>query len=165
MVNLKKEVTRKQSSPNFPKNKHFLPPDINTDLCVSGCKKRSFFRKIWRAFLLPPFWDSPFCLITDKLSYAVRVKQTGLNCLSKCITSISVTRINESSEALPLPLFCFLILKPGLSNNAINQLFWNIVTPSEQKSLKKALVRNSSSLVGSEIEANMIHNLWINELN
>ena len=44
-VNLKKGVSRKQSTPNFPKNKHFLPPDTHTYLCVSGGKKCSFFGK------------------------------------------------------------------------------------------------------------------------
>ena len=29
-VNLKKEVARKQSTPNFPKIEHFLPPDTHT---------------------------------------------------------------------------------------------------------------------------------------
>ena len=38
-----KEVTRIQSTPNFPKKEHFLPPDTHTYVCVSGCKKCSFF--------------------------------------------------------------------------------------------------------------------------
>ena len=29
-VNLKTEVTRKQITPNFPKNEHLLPPDTHT---------------------------------------------------------------------------------------------------------------------------------------
>ena len=45
-ANLNTEVTRKQSLPNFSENKHFLPPNM----CF--------------VFLLPPFWDSPFCLTT-----------------------------------------------------------------------------------------------------
>ena len=44
-ANLKTEVTRKQSTPNFPKNKHFLPPDTHTYVCVSPGKKCSFFGK------------------------------------------------------------------------------------------------------------------------
>ena len=32
MANLKPEVTRKQSTPDFPKNYYFLPPDMNTYL-------------------------------------------------------------------------------------------------------------------------------------
>ena len=42
MVNLKTGVSRKQSTPKFLKNKHFLPPD--THRCLSGGKKCSFFR-------------------------------------------------------------------------------------------------------------------------
>ena len=34
---------RKQSTQNFPKNEHFLPPD--THVCVSRGKKCSFFGK------------------------------------------------------------------------------------------------------------------------
>ena len=44
-LNLKTEVTRKQSKPNIPKNQHFLPPDAHTYLCISGGKKCSFFGK------------------------------------------------------------------------------------------------------------------------
>ena len=34
-----------QSTPHFPKNKHFLPPDTHTNMCVSGGKKCLFFGK------------------------------------------------------------------------------------------------------------------------
>ena len=44
-MNLKIGVSRKQSLPNFPKNKHFLPPDTHTYVCVTGGKKCSFFGK------------------------------------------------------------------------------------------------------------------------
>ena len=44
-VNLKKGVSRKQSTPNFRKNKHVWPPDTHTYLCVSGGNKCSFFGK------------------------------------------------------------------------------------------------------------------------
>ena len=44
-ANLKTVVSRKQSTPNFPKNEHFLPPDTHTYVCVSGGKKCSFFGK------------------------------------------------------------------------------------------------------------------------
>ena len=46
MVNLKTRVLRKQGSPNFSKNEHFLPPDTHTYVCVSGGKKCSFLGKI-----------------------------------------------------------------------------------------------------------------------
>ena len=42
---LKTGVSRKQSTPNFLKNEHFLPPDTHTYVCVSGGKKCSFFGK------------------------------------------------------------------------------------------------------------------------
>ena len=45
MANLKTVVTRKQSMPNFPKNEHFLPPDMHTCVGVSGGKKCSFSGK------------------------------------------------------------------------------------------------------------------------
>ena len=38
-------VSRKQSTPNFPKNKHFLNPDTQTYVCVLEGKKCSFFGK------------------------------------------------------------------------------------------------------------------------
>ena len=38
--NIKTEVTRRQSTLNFPKNEHFLPSD----------KEMYIFRKMWRAF-------------------------------------------------------------------------------------------------------------------
>ena len=36
---------RKQSTPNFSRNEHFLPPDTQTYVCVSGGKKCLFFGK------------------------------------------------------------------------------------------------------------------------
>ena len=44
--NLKTGVSRKQSTPNFPKNEHFLRPDTHTYVCVSGGKKCSFSGKL-----------------------------------------------------------------------------------------------------------------------
>ena len=55
-TNLKAEVMRNQSKPNFPKRK------------VSGGKKFSFFGKfVVLFFLLPPFWNFPYCLIIGKV--------------------------------------------------------------------------------------------------
>ena len=45
----------------FRKNKHFLPPDTHTYVRVFGK-----FGVL--CFLEDPFWDSPFCLITDEMS-------------------------------------------------------------------------------------------------
>ena len=49
-MNLKMGASRKQSKPNFPKNQHFLPPDMHA--CVSGGKKCLFFRKFGMLFFL-----------------------------------------------------------------------------------------------------------------
>ena len=40
------EVTRKQSTPNFLKNKHFFSPDTQAYMCVSSGKKCMFLGKI-----------------------------------------------------------------------------------------------------------------------
>ena len=45
-MNLKASVRRKQSTPNFPKNEHFLPPDKHAYVDVSKGKKCSFFGKL-----------------------------------------------------------------------------------------------------------------------
>ena len=53
-ANLKTGVSGKQSTPNFPEKRTFLTLIA--------------FRKIWRAlFSWNTRWDSPFCLITDKM--------------------------------------------------------------------------------------------------
>ena len=44
-LNLETGVSRRQSTPNFPKYEHFLPPDTHTYVCVLGGKKRSFFKR------------------------------------------------------------------------------------------------------------------------
>ena len=46
-ANLKVEVTRKQSTPNFPKNEYFLPSDTHTYVCVSGERNVRFFGKFY----------------------------------------------------------------------------------------------------------------------
>ena len=45
MAYIKLGVSKKQSTPNVPKNKHFLPPDKHAYVCVSGSKKCSFYGK------------------------------------------------------------------------------------------------------------------------
>ena len=46
------KVTKKQTTPSFPKNKRFLPPDTDTHVCVSWGKKCSFFGKFAVLFFL-----------------------------------------------------------------------------------------------------------------
>ena len=79
-------VSRKQSTPNFPKNKDFLPPDTHTyvirkkkakgkitrNVCVSGGKKCSFFGN----FGVPCFLETAVLRFT-LLSYYRRF-QVGL---------------------------------------------------------------------------------------
>ena len=76
--NLKTGVSRKQSTTNFPKNKHFLPPDTHTYVCVSGGNKCSFFGKfrvlcflktpISRFALLPYYQRIVTFLVTKEVS-------------------------------------------------------------------------------------------------
>ena len=42
---ISKRVFQKRSTLNVPKNKHFLPHDTHTYVCVSGGKRYSFFGK------------------------------------------------------------------------------------------------------------------------
>ena len=54
-TNLKTVVSRKQSTPNFPKNEHFLPPDTHT--CAYQWVRNVHFSEhlACLVFLLPPF--------------------------------------------------------------------------------------------------------------
>ena len=48
----------------------------NIPLCVSGGKKCSFSENLaCLVFMKHPFWDSPFCFITDELRYYKNKKQ------------------------------------------------------------------------------------------
>ena len=55
-TNLKTDVSRKQSTLNFPKNEHFLPPKTHFS------ENLAYF-----VFLKHPCWNSTFCLITNNL--------------------------------------------------------------------------------------------------
>ena len=59
--NLKTEVTRKQSTPNFPKSEHSLPPDIHT--CAHLRSEIRFFAFLptfcSSISLAPPWIESP----------------------------------------------------------------------------------------------------------
>ena len=46
----------------------------DTYVCVSGSKKCSFFGKFGFVFFKQPFWDSPFCLITDVIYFSFCIK-------------------------------------------------------------------------------------------
>ena len=65
-------VPRKQSTPNFPKNKHYLPPDTQTYVAYQGVRNVDFSENLsCFVFLKHKFWYSPFCLITDKVKNQV----------------------------------------------------------------------------------------------
>ena len=52
---ISKWVLQEKSTPNFPKNEHFLLSDTHTFQCVSGVKKCLFFRKFGvLCFLVAP---------------------------------------------------------------------------------------------------------------
>ena len=60
-ANLKTGVSRKQSASNFPKKKHFSPPDMHMYVCLSKGKRYLFFGKFGVLYFLEtPFRDSPF---------------------------------------------------------------------------------------------------------
>ena len=83
-------VTRKQSTSNFPKNKHFLPPGIHTHVCVSGRKKCSFFEKfgvlgfhvtpVLRFALLPYYRDTTILKKKTKVNLSKTITKTFCRC-------------------------------------------------------------------------------------
>ena len=60
-TNLKTGVSRKQSTPIFPKNEHFFR--LVSFICSFSGNMACF------VFLKNPLWDLPFCLITDDFTY------------------------------------------------------------------------------------------------
>ena len=66
---LKTGASRRQSTPNFPRNEYFLTHDRHTYVCVSGGKNFSFFGKFGvPCFLVTPVLRFGFFLITDEIS-------------------------------------------------------------------------------------------------
>ena len=61
----KRQVTRKQITPNFPKKMNISYPQGHKEMFVFSENLACFI------FLLPSFWDSPFCLITHELLKAL----------------------------------------------------------------------------------------------
>ena len=62
-ANLQTSVSGKRSTPNFPKNEHFLSPDTHMHVMVRNI---SFLENlVCFVFLKHPFWDSPIYFITD----------------------------------------------------------------------------------------------------
>ena len=96
-MNLKTGVSKIQSTPNFPKNKHFLPPGTHTYLYVSGVINVRFSENLaCFVFLKHPFWDSPFCLITNKIWTGV-VYRLSNAVLTKCLFFICKSEASTNS--------------------------------------------------------------------
>ena len=93
----KTEVTRKQSIPNFPKNKQFLPPETPTYVCISGNKKCSFCRK---------FGELCF-LVTSVLRIALLLYHRRLDWVS--VRHFNLLKLSMSDKALThlSPMFRF----------------------------------------------------------
>ena len=73
-ANLKTGVSRKQSMPKFPKNKHFLPPDTHTYVCISGGGEKCLFFGNFGVLCFPETSVLRFAL----LSYSGRIKNLKL---------------------------------------------------------------------------------------
>ena len=93
-ANLKTGVWRKQSTPNFPKKEHFLPAEKH------------------------PFWDSPFCLITEDLI----LKCSKL--LSNTPASIYLLKVNNGNTRT-IPEIC---LKSMISFWCLYSKLWTDFT-------------------------------------
>ena len=66
---ISKRVFQENKTPNFPKNKHFLPLICTRTCDYQGVGIVRFSENLaCIVFLKHPFWDSPFCLITDDLA-------------------------------------------------------------------------------------------------
>ena len=67
-ANLETSVSRKESTPNFPKNDYFLLTDSTPTCAYQGVRKIRFLENLaWFVFLKHPFWDLYFYLITDEI--------------------------------------------------------------------------------------------------
>ena len=83
---------KKPKQTNFPKNKHFLPPDTHTSVCVSWDRKCSFSGKFWRAFscyfrfetLLFALLPTIYKFIVDGLIFSSGIRNYATNLLITC---------------------------------------------------------------------------------
>ena len=77
-MNLKTGVSRKESTPNFLKNEHFLPPDTHTCVCVTEGKKCLFFGKFGVLCLL----ETPVLRLALLAYYRRILKKTASEVMS-----------------------------------------------------------------------------------
>ena len=85
------EVTKKQSTPNFPKNEHFLPADMHTYVCASGGKKCSYFGKLGVLCFLV-FKICPFALLPT--NFCAQVERGTKFAHAELGTNLDVTPMN-----------------------------------------------------------------------
>ena len=104
-MNLKTGVSRKQSTPNIPKNEHFLHPDTITYVCVSGGKKFLVFGK----FGVPCFLETTV-LRFALLPYYPRFGKPGLFkiFISRENQRFSVWGFTQNNIPKIPPLFSFM---------------------------------------------------------
>ena len=106
MANFKTGISRKQSAPNFPKDKYFLPPDTHTYLCESGRGDVRFSENLARfVFLKHPFRDSPFCIITN----ALLIRKTDH--INTNLNYLYLGQLKDSQAKLPYPFKYYCHLK------------------------------------------------------
>ena len=72
-----------QSTPNFPKNEHFLPPYTHKYACISGGKKCSFSENFaCFVYVKQPFWYSPFRLLPTNSCQSFNLAELNQTALS-----------------------------------------------------------------------------------
>ena len=102
----------KQSMPKFPKNRHFLPPDTHTCVCVSGGKKCLFFGN----FGVLCFPETPilrFALFPyyRRISEMFLFVNSSFNDTKKCISFRCHHRIDFSIKRFDVPLINSSLVK------------------------------------------------------
>ena len=125
-------MSRKQSTPNFPKNERFLPPDTHTYVCVSGGKKCLFFEKfgvfcflethVLRFAILPYYrqyfmrLSTKFSVISMKLIGSLKIQRSRrLTLLGKTTKTHKYQSLVNFKEqkffiCLSISFFCFFFL-------------------------------------------------------
>ena len=104
MSDLKTEVTRKQSMPNFPKKEHSLHPDTHMYVvCVSGGKECSFFGKFGVLLFLVSFFfygRISFCILgnIETLPQYIRINQGGLRSVRTITTEHPTAQYHPESH-------------------------------------------------------------------
>ena len=88
------ECFKKTKHANFVKNKHFLLPDTHTYVCVSGCKKCSFFGK----FVVLCFLKTPVLRLALLFYYR-------RNLLTTCFVETQINRFSGHKKRSLLLLF------------------------------------------------------------